>query len=318
MPREPLTVRLAAWRTRRTHWWRALVVAVGVAALAGFAGWHVGGDRAQSQADAWTATNPPLVGWIVDNGASITSSRDDPREDVELHLLNVGPDPVIIRSISASSDGAPVDVSLNSYTPARVTTGGTTIAALVLRTSCSTEYAEASLAVRLTRFDASGEQHPLLLTVAKDPLLGQPMTEVLNSLCANPTREDGSSGIDGLVIDQTSGTSGATLTVTNSASSPRRVEVTSDESPAFQLLTSHPGPVLVRPGQTVQIRLTVHILKCTAIVGLQDWASSLSLVVTRSADASDSSASNGAQTNYPIADVVLVPGGAAIQKACNP
>lgn len=318
MPREPLTVRLAAWRTRRTHWWRAVVVALVVAALAGFAGWHVGGDQVQSRADAWTAANPPLVGWIVDNGASIASSRDDPREDVELHLLNVGRDPVIIRSMSVSSDGAPVDVSLNSYSPNRIATGGTTIAALVLRTSCSTEYAQAQLAVRLSRYDAQGEQHPLLLTVAKDPSLGQSMAEVLNSLCANPTRDDLNNGVDGIVIEQTSGTSGATLTVTNNSSGPRLVQVTSDESPAFQLVASQAGPVLVRPGQTAEIRLTVRIVKCNAIVGLQDWASSLTLEVTTGADADAAAASDASRFNYPIPDVVLVPGGAAIQKACNP
>ncbi len=119
MPREPLTVRLAAWRTHRTQWWRAIVVGLAIALVAAFAGWHVGGDRARAEAEAWISANPPLVGWIVDNGPDLASSARDPREDVELHLLNVGRDPVIVRSMSATSDGAPVNVDLSSYSPTR-------------------------------------------------------------------------------------------------------------------------------------------------------------------------------------------------------
>ena len=145
MPREPLTVRLAAWRTHRTNWWRALALGSSSRPVAAFAGWHVGGDRARGEVEAWISANPPLVGWIVDNGPDLASRPGDPREDVELHLLNVGRDPVIVRSMSATSDGAPVEVSLNSYAPTRIPTGGTTIASLVLRTSCTTEYSEAAL-----------------------------------------------------------------------------------------------------------------------------------------------------------------------------
>jgi hypothetical protein len=318
MPREPLTVRLAAWRTRRTHWWRAVVMMLAIALVAGFAGWHVGGDRSQAQSEAWTSANPALVGWVVDNGPAITSARDDPREDIELHLFNVGRDPVLIRSISATSDGAPVQVDFNSYTPSRVPTGGTTIAALVLRTSCSTEYAQASLGVRLTRYDAQGDQHATLLTVASNPSLGESMSEVLNSLCANPTRDDAATGVDGLAIEQTSGASGATVALTNNSAGVRQVEITSDESSTFQLITSHPGPVLIRPGQTVDLRLGVHVLTCTAVVGLQDWASSLTLEVSSPGGSFEGTANGGALVNYPLPDVILVPGGAAIQKICNP
>src|SRR4051794_10519965 len=281
MPREPLTIRFASWRSRRTPWWRALVLAIVIAVVATFAGWQVGGDRARNQVEAWVSAHPPLVGWIVDNGVDLASERGDAREDVELHLLNVGRDPVIVRSISASSDGAPVNVNVSSYTPVRIPTGGTTIVAVVLRTSCSSEYSEAALAVQLTRFDSGGDGHPTLLTVAEDPSLGQSTAEVLNSLCANPSRDQTGNDLDGIGYEQVAGPNGATVNLTNNSDGPRQVELTADESPSFALVPSLRGPQLLRPGQSISIRVHVRILECDAIAGLADWARSLTLTVGR-------------------------------------
>lgn len=316
MPREPLSVRLASWRAHRTRWWRAALVALVVAVVAGFAGWHVGGDRARSETERWISANPGLVGWIVDNGPDLASSPRDPREDVELHLLNVGRDPVIIQSMSATSDGAPVDVNTSSYQPVQVPTGGTTIAAAVLRTACTTEYSEASLVVRLSRTDPQGDTHATVLTVGAEATLGQSVSEVLNGLCANPTRGQDEPGVDGVTVDQTSGVSGATVTLTNTSEQPRQAEITSDESPAFELVSSRPGPQLIRPGQSLDFRLQLRVLRCTAIVGLQDWASTISLQVGRPGDSLVAAAGSGVLSSYPLPDVVLVPGGAAIQRAC--
>jgi hypothetical protein len=317
MPREPFTIRLASWRSRRTPWWRAVVFALVIAVVATFAGWQVGGDRARSQVEAWISAHPPLVGWIVDNGADLASKQGNAREDVELHLLNVGRDPVIIRSVSATSDGAPVNVDLNSYTPAQIPTGGTTIASLVLRTGCSSEYSEASLAVQLTRFDPSGEGHPSLLTVAADASLGQSMPEVLNALCANPTRDQPDNGIDGIGFVQASAARGATVTLTNNSDGLRQVELTSDDSPSFELVQSLEGPQVMQPGTTLSFRLQVHLLECDAIGGFPDWASSLTLKVGRPGASFEGTANAGTVETYALPDALLVPGGAAIQKVCT-
>jgi hypothetical protein len=317
MPREPLTIRFASWRSRRTPWWRAVVLALVIAVVATFAGWQVGGDRARSQVEAWTSAHPPLVGWIVDNGLDLTSRQRDPREDVELHLLNVGRDPVIVRSISATSDGAPVNVDLNSYTPAQIATGGTTIVSLVLRTGCSSEYSEAALAVQLTRFDASGEGHSNVLTVAQDPSLGQSMSEVLNALCANPTRDRPGAGVDGVTFVETSAASGATVTVTNGSDGLRHVELSTDDSPSFELVQSLKGPQLMRPGTALSVRLQVHVLECDGIGGFPDWARSLTLKVGRTSASFEGTANAGTVETYSLPDVLLVPGGAAIQKVCT-
>jgi hypothetical protein len=317
MPREPFTIRLASWRSRRTPWWRAVVFALVIAVVGTFAGWQVGADRARSQVEAWISAHPPLVGWIVDNGADLASKEGDAREDVELHLLNVGRDPVIVRSISATTDGAPVNVDLNSYTPAQIPTGGTTIASLVLRTGCSSEYSEAALAVQLTRFDPTGDGHSNLLTVAQDPSLGQSMSEVLNGLCANPTRDQPDAGVDGVSFVETSAASGATVTVTNNSNGLRQVELSSEGSPSFDLVQSLKGPQMMQPGATLSIRLQVHLLECDAIGGFPDWASSLTLKVGRPSASFEGTANAGTVETYSLPDVLLVPGGAAIQKVCT-
>jgi hypothetical protein len=317
MPREPLTIRLASWRSRRTPWRQAVVFALVIAVVATFAGWQLGGDRARSQVDAWISAHPPLVGWIVDNGPDPASRQGDAREFVEVHLLNVGRDPVIVRSVSATSDGAPVDVDLPSYTPSRIPTGGTTIAPLVLHTGCTSEYSEASLAVQLTRFDPSGDGHSSVLTVAQDSSLGQSMAEVLNGLCLNHTRDQLDSGVDGVAFVETSAASGATVTVTNSSDGLRQVELTTEVSPSFELVQSLKGPQLMQPGTTLSLRLQVHLLECDAVGGFRDWARTLTLKVGRTGASFEGTANGGTVESFPLPDVLLEPGGATIQKVCT-
>jgi hypothetical protein len=315
---EPFAHRLRSWRARswRVRSWRSLAVAVTLAAVAGFAGWHVGVQHSRNASEARISAHPPVIAWLVDTGLDPASSPDDPREDVELHVLNVGPDRVQVDSVTPSTSGAGFSARLSSRVPARLATGQAAVTSMVLAADCGANHAKAVLSVGLTRWDGKGNKRPATITAGGDASVGSELSAVLTQLCNNPaSSEFGPSGMD---IEQTSGTSGATVTVTNYSPGLRQVEITSDESPAFELVVSKAGPQLVRPGESREIRVKVRVLKCNAIVGLQDWASTITLQVVHRGESLEASASSDVSESYPIPDLVLVPGGAAIQRSCNP
>jgi hypothetical protein len=316
--REALADRWRRWRSRSWPvWsWSALAVVVLLASVAGFAGWHVGGQRSRDQAEARISANPPVIAWLVDNGVDPSSGPDDAREAVELHVLNVGPDPVQLRAVSAQSEGGHFVVHRPRVAASLLPNGDASVTTMVLAASCDGDYTKASVSVGLARVDSHGTERLATVKAGGEPSLGSAVPDLLSQLCASPVPGQQSPG--GVDIAQTSGTSGATVTVTNSSAGPRQVELTSDESPAFALVQSEQGPQELRPGQSLDLRVRVRVLKCNAIVGLQDWASTISLEVTHRGESVGDSATSDVSESYPLGDLVLVPGGAAIQKACNP
>jgi hypothetical protein len=315
---EPFAHRLRRWPARswRVRSWRGLAVGVTLAAVAGFAGWHVGVQHSRNASEARISAHPPVIAWLVDSGLDPASSSDDPREDVELHVLNVGPDRVQVRSISGGTARGTFSVRPAKEVANKLSSGEAAVTAIVLTASCDGDYSGSALSVGLTRWDATGNERRATITAGGDASVGAALSVVLAQLCNNPSSSEfGPAGVD---IQQTSGTSGATVTVTNHSPGLRQVEITSDESPAFELVVSSPGPQLVQPGESREIRVKVRVLKCNAIVGLQDWASTITLQVVHRGESLEASASSDTSESYPIPDLVLVPGGAAIQRACNP
>jgi hypothetical protein len=82
-------------------------------------------------------------------------------------------------------------------------------------------------------------------------------------------------------------------------------------------MTSLNGPHLLQPGETIAVRVQVHLLECDAIGGLPDWARSLTLQVGRRGESFEASAGEGTRESYPLPDVLLLAAGAAIQKECR-
>jgi hypothetical protein len=56
---------------------------------------------------------------------------------------------------------------------------------------------------------------------------------------------------------------------------------------------------------------------CNAIVGLKEWAASIVLDVVRRGESLEASATSDVETGFGLPDLMLVPGGAAIQKTCQ-
>jgi hypothetical protein len=313
-PPEPLRIRLRRWSRRP---WSAAALALLVGVLAAVAGWHVGGDRRQAALENQAAAHPGVFGWVVGAGPNLASGPDDPRVNVNLHLANLSPDPVQIRSVAITTDHDNASVQLDGYRPAPIAPEDNTIAQVVIRPTCTTTYDGAFLDLVLTRLAPDGSRRTLRITAGADGRIGDLLGSLLDQVCAYPTRDDPESGVDGLVIDQTSGARGATLTITNHSKGVRRVQITSDEGPAFQLVSSLPDAVVIGVGEMLEIRLEVRVLHCNAIVGLRDWASSIVLEVTRVGDSIDASGTTAVQTGFGLPDLMLVPGGAAIQKTCG-
>ncbi len=315
-PREPIAVRLKRWHATT---WSATAVAVIAALLAGLAGWHLGGDHRQSAMEDAQVAHPAIFGWILDGGPNAASGPDDVRGNVELHVANLSPNPIRIESVAITTDRGDASVRLDGYARDQVAPQDNTVAQLVARLACSSDYQGAFLTVALTQYAPDGSQRPIRISVGTDPRIGDQLGSVLDHACVYPTQDDPESGVDGLVIDQTSGVSGATVTVSNRSNGARQVQMTSDESPAFQLVSSVPNPTLMRPNDVLEIRLQVHVVRCNAIVGLKEWASSIALEVVPHdpGQAGDTAAASGVATDFALPDVMLVPGGAAIQKTCQ-
>ena len=72
---------------------RALVLLALVALLSAVVGWQVGAHRADARSSSTTAP-PAVLSWLEDNGSNAHSTVQDPSEDLELHITNLGADPV--------------------------------------------------------------------------------------------------------------------------------------------------------------------------------------------------------------------------------
>jgi hypothetical protein len=313
-PRDPITLRLRHWHTTA---WSATAVAVIAAVLAGLAGWHLGGDRRQHALEDAQVAHPAIFGWVVDGGPNLASGPDDARANVSLHVANLSPDPIRIESVSLTTDLSNASVRLDGYARDQIAPQDNTIAQLVARATCTSEYQGAFLSVLLTQYASDGTQRPIRISVGADGRIGDTLGSVLDRVCVNPTQDDPQSGVDGLVIDQTSGASGATVTITNHSNGLRQVQITSDESPAFQLVSSVPEERLLSPGDVLEIRLQVRVVHCNAIVGLKDWAASIALDILRRGQSLEASTATDVETGFGLPDLMLVPGGAAIQKTCS-
>lgn len=313
-PRDPITVRLRRWHATA---WSATAVAVIAAVLAGLAGWHVGGDRRQQALEDALVAHPAIFGWVVDGGPDPASGPDDARADVALHVANLSPDPIRIESVSITTDQGNASVRLEGYARDQIAPQDNTIAQLVARAACTSGYQGSFLSVLLTQYAPDGSKRPVRITVGADGRIGDTLGSILNRVCVYPTQDDPQSGVDGLVVDQTSGASGATVTVTNHSNGLRQVQITSDESPAFQLVSSVPEARVLSPGDALEIRLQVRVIHCNAIVGLREWAASIALDVLRRGQSLQASATSDVETGFGLPDLMLVPGGAAIQKTCS-
>jgi hypothetical protein len=313
-PREPITVRLRRWHATG---WSAAAVALVAALLAGLAGWQIGADHRQRALEDAQTAHPAVFGWVVDGGPNLASGPDDARANIELHVANLSPDPIRIESVAITTDRNDATVRLDGYARDQIAPQDNAIAQLVARVACTSDYQGAFLTVLLTQYAPDGTQRPVRITVGADGRIGDLVGSVLNRVCIYPTRDDPESGVDGLVVDQTTGASGATVTVTNHSSGLRQVQITSDESPAFQLVSSVPDERVLRPGDVLEIRLQVRVLHCNAIVGLKEWASSIVLDVLRRGNTLQASATGDVETGFGLPDLMLVPGGAAIQKTCG-
>jgi hypothetical protein len=297
--------------------WAALVAAVVIGGLTAFAGWHVGADRRQSALEDAALAHPAIFAWVVDGGPTLASAPDDPRVTVNLHVSNLSPDPVQIRSVAITTDRSNATVALDGYQAAPIAPDDNTIAQLVARPTCSSDYQGAFLSVEVTRFGRDGSRRAVSVPAGADGRIGDTLADILDKVCAYPTRDDPASGVDGLVIDQSSGAAGATVTIANRSRGLREVRVSADDGPAFQLIDNLPQAVVMSPGQVLTLHLRVRVRDCAATYQLRDWATSVVLDVVRRGNSLQASSPTDVQTGFGLPDLMLVPGGAAIQRTCG-
>lgn len=310
--------RLSTWLPRGPiRPWAALAVAVVVGSFAAFAGWHVGADRRQRALDETALAHPAIFAWVVDGGPTLASAPDDPRVTVNLHVTNLSPDEVQIRSVAITTDRSNATVALDGYQPAPIAPDDNTIAQLVARPTCTSAYEGAFLSVVLTRYGPNGSRRTVSVPAGADGRIGDTLGDILDRVCSYPTRDDPASGVDGLVIDQSAGAAGATVTIANRSKGLRQVRLSADDGPAFQLVDNLPGAVVLHPGQVLTLHLRVRVLDCSATYQLRDWAASVLLDVVRRGASVESSASTDVETGFGLPDLMLVPGGAAVQRVCG-
>ena len=136
--------------------------------------------------------------------------------------------------------------------------------------------------------------------------------------------DSGLDHVDAVNVGQTSGVSGATVTLTNEANDLREVYIRADGNPAFRLVGTPAGVRILQPGASLEIRLKVVVAHCNAVLGVGEWASSVVLDVRRPEPAPGDPAANdpltdglGQTTTFAMPELMLVPGGAAVERTCT-
>jgi hypothetical protein len=308
----------AGGRWRPPPWFgtprRTAAAVVVLALLAGLLGWQVGAHRTASRLSA-VPTHPAVLAWLVDNGPNLSSTARDPSKDLELHVVNLGPDPVRILSVHPRARQNPVAVTLTSLPHHELVTGQAAVIAMVAHAACRDVHQSASLTVDLSVTGADGRTRAGEVPVVNDPGLGTPFVVALNGLCSHPTPDSG--GVDEVYVQSTFTAEQATFILVNRAPDERWVSFVGPSSSSFRLVSAPAGLIGIAPGDSVSVTVKARVLACRNLFSLKGWTDGVHLEV-RHRKALDESAGDAlTPTTMPLGPFVLASLGAAVQRTCG-
>jgi hypothetical protein len=181
---------------------------------------------------------------------------------------------------------------------------------------CASPYVKAALEVRFS--DPAGDKpnRQVVIDDSADPSLGNSFLLALNQVCARPTANRTENGVDGVFVEQTSSAIGAALVLTNGTPNPRQVDFTTLESDGFELLTSPGTPLVLDPGASMSVFLTIKVDSCDNVGRLTNWAEGVSMQVSSQGRGNQGS-DRTAPDSYSLRELVLAPLGAAVQRTCG-
>ena len=276
LQREPLTDR---WRRWRSVSWRTLAAVAAVACLAAAVGWQIGGGRERAQVAAQARARPPVLAWALYDGPDPSSTARSPRGLLQVHVANLGRTEITVTSISSRVAQGNATATLLSHAAVSIPAGGNGAVEVVMAPDCSTTYLDATLLVSLTAPTETGGSVHLDVPASTDPSIGTPYDMSLNQLCNYPTQAIAGQGLSGVFVDPTSSADRATLVLTNRARTGRKISFATVESDGFELVTDPPGTMLLAPGESESILLTIRVTSCKGVGRLSNWADGVSLQV---------------------------------------
>jgi hypothetical protein len=303
------------WPTTRPGGRRRTATAVvALALLAGLLGWQVGAHRT-AQRLAAVPTHPAVLAWLVDNGPNLSSTAGDPSKDLELHVVNLGPDPVQLVSVAAHARQNPVVLTVTNLPRHELVSGDTAVVAMVVHAACRDVHHSASLTVGLRVTDAQGRTRPGEVPVVNDPGLGTPFVLALNGLCSHPTPDSG--GVDDVYVQSTFTAEQATFILVNRSTDERWVSFVGPSSSTFRLATAPAGLIGIAPGDSVSVTARAQVLSCRNLFSLKDWTDGVHLEV-RHRKALDESAGDAlTPSTMPLGPLLLASLGASVQRSCG-
>jgi hypothetical protein len=315
-PRPPLPMRERLGRLGLLSW-RAAWVAVALALVAASIGWQIGGTQARTAAAERLASKPPVLAWIIDDGPNGSSSPSDPHTILELHVANLGSRAVRVNSVVPQTDRGSARATILGPQPVTIEAGQTTSTDIEIHPDCGGTYAQAALQVLISAPPGRTANERLVIDDTADPSLGNSFLLALNQVCARPTADRTENGVDGVFVEQTSSALGAALVLTNGTPNPRKVSFSTLESDGFRLQTSPGAPIVLRPGDSISVFLTIKVDGCDGVGRLSNWAEGVSMQVTSAGSGTAVQTDVEPPDQYSLRDVMLAPLGAAVQKACG-
>lgn len=304
-------LRLMASGPRRT-----LVTVAVVALLSAAIGWQVGAHRAGSR-DSSALAHPAVLSWLEDNGPNLRSTSQDPSEDLELHVTNLGGNPVRVLSVVAHTPRNPVDLHLTVVPQAQVATGRTTEVVMVAHAACRSTYPSASLTLRLLVTGADGSERNADVPVVEGGGVGVSFRDVLNRLCLHPTPDAASGGIDGVYVQSTFTAEQATLILENRASEARSITFSAERSSVFDLTPNPRGPIVLPPGQSQSVTVRVRVSSCHELYTLGAWADSAQVEVRRVGRPAPATGDGSDPATLSLKGLLLATLGATVERSCG-
>lgn len=304
-------LRLKASGPRRT-----LVAVAVVGLLSAAVGWQVGAHRADSRSSS-AAAHPAVLSWLEDDGPNLRSTSQDPSEDLELHVTNLGADPVRVLSVAAHTPRNPVDLHLTVVPQAQVATGRTTEVVMVAHAACRSTYPSASLTLRLLVTGADRSERSADVPVVEGGGVGMAFRDVLNRLCLHPIPDAASGGVDGVYVQSTFTAEQATLILENRAPEARSITLSAEPSRVFDLTPNPRGPIVLPPGQSQSVTVRVRVTSCHELYTLGAWADSAQVEVRRVGRPAPATGDGSDPTTYSLKGLLLATLGATVERSCG-
>jgi hypothetical protein len=293
---------------------RTAIALVAAVLVAGLVGWQIGAHRAATRLAAVPA-HPSVLAWLVDNGPNLASTAQDPSKDLELHVVNLGVDPVQIVSVDAHARQNPVTLNVTTLPHRELTTGGAAVVAMVVHAACRDVHRSASLTVNLVVTGSDGRTHPGEVPVVNDPGLGTPFLLALTELCSHPTPDSG--GIDDVYVQSTFTAEEATFIMENRAAGERWVTFAAPPSSVFHLVSDPVGPVAIAPGGSESVTVRAKVVSCQNLFTLRAWTDGVHLEVRHGKAVNESVGDAMTPSTMPMGALVLASLGAAVERTCG-